>query len=90
MRIAQTLICVVSVTIAACGSQPKVLDVPAPEGRKIHIDERLLSECRILTPLQDNPKPSEVLQKKGQDALAYSECAHGKAKLIKAIRAAFN
>lgn len=78
----------VALLVSACSfTRPDPLPPVAPKERPIRIDERLLVECATLSPLKDNPKPSEVLLQHGADVKAYQECANGKLQLIKEIRA---
>ena len=78
--------------IASCGffsRKPSTVEIPVPVARKVHIDERLLVECRAPAELIENPKPTDVLIQHGIDMISYADCVRGKKALIDAVRAAF-
>ena len=89
MTTLRILILAVVMSLSACATTGTTIAPPADNDRKVHIDERLLTECDPLSDLKDNPQPSDVLQQHKTDVRSYKECADSKHELIEVVRKAF-
>lgn len=86
----KTALCILALLLSACSTPGGTIAPPdSRTPQKVHIDERLLQECRPLSDLIPNPRPSDVLEQHGRDVLLYKDCAESKTKLIETVRQAF-
>lgn len=77
------VIALVALALSGCATVD-TSTLPATE--KLHVDVALLADCAPLGKVADNPQPSDVIDAKRSDSLAYGRCAanhHALAEIVK-------